>query len=73
MTTESKKLSFEDALAELEKIVTQLESGDLTLEASLDLFEQGQKLAKECDVQLETAVLRIEQLTADGELIEPDL
>jgi len=73
MTTESKKLSFEDALAELEKIVTQLESGDLTLEASLDLFEQGQKLAKECDVQLETAALRIEQLTADGELIEPDL
>jgi exonuclease VII small subunit len=37
------------------------------------LFEQGQKLAKACGVELETAVLRIEQLTADGELIEPDL
>jgi exodeoxyribonuclease VII small subunit len=73
MTSESKKLSFEDALAKLEKIVAQLESGDLTLEASLGLFEQGQKLAKACGVQLETAVLRIEQLTADGELIEPDL
>ncbi|MCP4416806.1 MAG: exodeoxyribonuclease VII small subunit [Chloroflexi bacterium] len=73
MTAEAEKISFEDALAELEKIVAQLESGDLTLEASLDLFEQGQKLAKACGVQLETAVLRIEQLTADGELIEPDL
>lgn len=73
MAKNSKKVSFEEALAELEKIVAQLESGDLTLEDSLDLFEQGQKLAKECDLQLETAALRIEQLTAEGELIEPDL
>ena len=73
MTTESEKLSFEDALAELEKIVAQLESGDLTLEASLDLFEQGQKLAQQCNVQLETAALRVEQLTEDGEFIEVDL
>jgi exodeoxyribonuclease VII small subunit len=73
MAKESEKVSFEEALAELEKIVSQLESGDLTLEASLDLFEQGQKLAKRCNLELETAALRIEQLTADGELIEPDL
>jgi len=73
MASESEKLSFEQALVELEKIVTQLESGDLTLEASLDLFEQGQKLAKQCDVQLETAALRIEQLTAEGEIVEPNL
>ena len=73
MTTESEKLSFEDALAELEKIVAQLESGDLTLEASLDLFEQGQKLAQQCNVQLETAALRIEQLTEGGEIVELDL
>ena len=73
MTAESEKLSFEDALVELEKIVAQLESGDLTLEASLDLFEQGQKLAKQCNVQLETAALRVEQLTEDGEIVELDL
>ena len=73
MSEQAEKLSFEDALAELEKIVAQLESGDLTLEASLDLFEQGQKLAQQCNVQLETAVLRIEQLTTDGEIAEIDL
>lgn len=73
MSEETGKLSFEEALAELEKIVAQLESGDLTLEASLDLFEKGQKLAQQCNVQLETAALRIEQLTNDGEIVELDL
>lgn len=73
MSEETGKLSFEEALAELEKIVAQLESGDLTLEASLDLFEKGQKLAQQCNMQLETAALRIEQLTNDGEIVELDL
>lgn len=73
MSEDAEKLSFEDALAKLEKIVAELESGDLTLEASLDLFERGQKLAQQCGVQLETAALRIEQLTNDGEIIELDL
>ena len=71
--SEEQKLSFEEALAELEKIVAELESGDLTLEASLDLFEKGQKLAQQCNVELETAVLRVEQLTGDGEIAELDL
>ena len=70
---QAEKLSFEEALAELEKIVAELESGDLTLEASLSLFEKGQKLAQQCNVQLETAALRIEQLTGDGEIVEIDL
>ena len=73
MSEEAEKLSFEEALAELEKIVAELESGDLTLEASLDLFEKGQKLAQQCSVQLETAALRSEQLTGDGEIVELDL
>ena len=73
MSEEAEKLSFEDALAELEKIVAQLETGDLNLEASLDLFEKGQKLAQQCNVQLETAALRVEQLTTDGEIVELDL
>ena len=63
-------LTFEEALIELEAIVTQLESGDLTLEASLALFERGQLLANRCNLSLDNAALRIEQLTADGEIVE---
>ena len=64
------ELTFEEALAELESIVAQLESGELPLEASLVLFERGQQLATKCNTQLEQASLRIEMLTADGEIIE---
>lgn len=63
------ELTFESALAELEKIVTQLEEGDLTLEESLALFERGQMLTAVCQSQLEEATLRVEMLTADGEIV----
>ncbi|HID53135.1 MAG TPA: exodeoxyribonuclease VII small subunit [Anaerolineae bacterium] len=70
MTEETEKLSFEEALVELEGIVTKLEAGELTLEESLALFERGQKLAALCNQQLDEASLRVEQLTADGEIVE---
>ncbi|HFE65852.1 MAG TPA: exodeoxyribonuclease VII small subunit [Chloroflexi bacterium] len=70
MTEEIEKLSFEEALVELEEIVTKLEAGELTLEESLALFERGQKLAALCNQQLDEASLRVEQLTADGEIVE---
>lgn len=63
-------LSFEAALVELENIVTQLEAGDLTLEASLALFERGQQLAAFCNQQLDEATLKVEMLTGDGEIVE---
>ena len=63
-------LSFEEALRALEEAVAGLEAGDLTLEESLALFERGQKLAAFCNEQLENASLRVEQLTAEGELAE---
>lgn len=64
------ELTFEDALKELEEIVTKLEAGELTLEDSLALFERGQALANRCNVQLDEATLRVEQLTSDGEIVE---
>ncbi len=70
MTDETENLSFEEALVELEEIVTKLEAGELTLEESLALFERGQKLAALCNRQLDEASLRVEQLTADGEIVE---
>lgn len=67
---ELEDLTFEVALQELEETVTKLEAGELTLEEALTLFEWGQKLAEHCNKQLEEATLRVEQLTADGEIVE---
>jgi exodeoxyribonuclease VII small subunit len=70
MSETLENVTFEAALEELEVTVTQLEMGDLTLEESLALFERGQKLADYCNKQLEQASLRVEQLTADGEIVQ---
>ncbi|MBN1889067.1 MAG: exodeoxyribonuclease VII small subunit [Thermoflexales bacterium] len=63
--TDKLPASFEDAFAQLEGIVRQLESGSLPLDASLALFEQGQRLAAYCSTKLDEAELKIQQLTAD--------
>ena len=62
--------SFEQSLTELEQIVKQLEEGDLELEESLKLFENGVRLSRECRERLTTAERRIEVLMkeADGSL-----
>jgi len=59
---------FESAIAELEKIVKQLEDGDLALEKSLQLFERGVELSRYCHDQLGSAQKRIEVLTERGDL-----
>ena len=64
------ELTFETALRELEETVARMESGEMTLDEALALFERGQQLADYCNQQLDQAVLRVEQLTADGEIIE---
>lgn len=53
---------FEKSLQQLEKIVASMESGELGLEESLSQFEQGIKLAKNCQDTLANAELRVEQL-----------
>lgn len=63
------EFSFEEALAELESTIARLEAGNLTLESSLALFERGQRLAEYCNVLLDKAQLKVEQLTEDGEII----
>jgi len=54
--------SFEACLSELEKVVRDLEAGDLTLERSLELFERGMGLSESCRKQLEEAETRVEML-----------
>jgi exodeoxyribonuclease VII small subunit len=59
--------TFETSLEALEQIVRQLESGDLPLEKSLELFEQGIKLSRECQDRLSQAERRIEVLMRDNQ------
>ena len=59
-------LNFEASLAELERIVKELEKGDLPLEQSLQLFEAGMRLSAECKRQLEEAESRVEILMKKG-------
>ena len=58
-------LKFEDCLARLEQIVTALESGNLPLDDSLKVFEEGVTLARQCGRYLEDAERRIEILAKD--------
>ena len=57
-------LSFEQALAELERIVGQLESGQAPLEQSIELYERGALLKAHCEKRLEAARLRVEKIVA---------
>ena len=59
--------SFEDQLAELEKVVDRLERGDLTLEENVGLFERGVHLSNACKAQLSSAESRIQVLLEPSE------
>ena len=64
--SEIEKLSFEEAFAELEEVVQQLEAGDLTLDEAMALFERGMALAEHGNAQLDAAELRVQQLVPAG-------
>ncbi len=64
-------LNFEASLEELERIVKELEKGDLPLEQSLALFESGMQLSAECKKQLEEAESRVEILMKRGSEVVP--
>jgi exodeoxyribonuclease VII small subunit len=67
MTEKLDEMTFEEAFAELESVVNELEHGELTLEESLRLFERGQALAAACSGKLDEAELKIEQITPEGD------
>ena len=62
-------LSFEAALAELEKIVRTLEQGQAPLDESIELYQRGDRLKRHCEARLKAAQARIEQISigADGQ------
>ena len=57
------EMNYEEAIQALEDIITQLENDNQTLDDSLALYEQGQKLAQRCATLLKNAELRIRTLT----------
>jgi exodeoxyribonuclease VII small subunit len=68
----SEETSFEEALTKLEEAVAQLEQGDaLTLDESLQAFEEGVRLTRLCREKLDVAELRVQQLVeVDGDVFE---
>lgn len=69
----SRSNDFEKSISELENIVSLLESGDITLDESIKLFERGMELAGECRKTLETAKQKIITLTEAEEENEQEL
>ena len=64
---EEKQLTYEEAVGSLEKIVSRLESGDITLEESMNLFQEGMKMAGYCTDKLQKMEEQITRL-----MIQPD-
>lgn len=63
--SKTKRLNLEKAMTDLEEIVEQLETGDLSLDKSLQQFERGVKLSRECQAALEKAEQKVEVLMGD--------
>jgi exodeoxyribonuclease VII small subunit len=66
MSKNSDDIHFEEALMKLEEIVRKMEVGDLSLDESLNLFEQGITLTKLCSFQLEHAKQKVEELAEEN-------
>ena len=63
--TPVEEMSFEAAMAELEKVLGQLERGDVALDESISLYERGAKLKKRCETKLKEAEEKVAQITLD--------
>lgn len=72
MKQEQKNMTFEESLQRLEAIVRQMEQGNVSLQESLKLFEEGSKLARQCGSLLDEAELKVVRLMKgpDGNPVE---
>lgn len=74
MPRKKTELDFEQSLKALETLVQQMEQGELTLQQSLEAFEEGVKLTRACQQQLETAEQRVQVLVEkQGEITATSL
>ena len=65
---EKKEFNFEDAMNRLDEIVRELESGKVSLDKSIALFEEGIKLSKQCEVQLKSVEEKAVKILQNNEL-----
>ena len=72
MKKNNKELSFEDSLKKLEDIVDQLESGDVDLEKSAELYKKGMNLKKICEEKLKKVELQIKQIKIENNKISKE-
>lgn len=64
------KLTYEQAIKRLEQIISILESNDVPLEESIELFQEGVKLSQYCDHKLQTIQQKVAQIYENGEMKE---
>ena len=64
---EIQNLSFEEALKSLEEIVQRLESGEVNLEESIEIYSRGTQLKRHCEAKLRAAQERVEKIVADAD------
>ena len=67
MDTPVEEMSFEDAMRELEKVVSDLERGDVPLEQSIALYERGAQLKQRCQTKLKEAEEKVALITQEGD------
>lgn len=65
--TPVEEMSFEQAMAELEQVLNQLERGDVALDESIKLYERGDQLKKRCEAKLKEAEEKVATITMDGD------
>ena len=65
MKEKEKEIDIERSLARLESIVSDMESGDISLEKSLTMFEEGMSLVKKCQTELKKAEQKVENLISN--------
>lgn len=67
------ELAYEQAIERLEKVVNELETGEIPLELSIDLYQEGMKLVNRCQKKLDNVELKIEEIIEkNGEVVKID-
>ena len=67
VSSDIRKMSFEQAMTELEGIVRQLESGTVDLEKSIEIYTRGNELRRHCESKLKGAEAKVEKIVVDSE------